>query len=430
MQFAADCSEDVLDRNWQRLILTHLEEREHKGVLVGGDITDMKITVIGGRAHLKHTEGGDFRQATYRAVRQGLMQAESVLLEPYYQFRMEMPTEYIGRALADIERMAGKAETPLMEDNISILTGYAPVSMMQGYQTDVIAYTKGQGRLFCENGGYRPCHNQTEVVEAQGYDPETDLENPTGSVFCAHGAGFVVQWNQIADYMHVEGRLLTKKKQEEYVVRSTAPSYSYDDDFVDDYVPKYDPIAYERNRAKTIFAKQEQERRQKEKEAVPQYLLVDGYNIIFAWEELRELAKVNIDSARDKLIDIMCNYQGHKGMNLILVFDAYKVKENPGSDEKHYNIQVVYTKEAETADQYIEKFAHQMGRKYNVTVATSDGTEQVIIRGQGCLLLSAKELEEEVKISNQQIREEIENRKQKNRNYSIAAAMEKMTDKE
>lgn len=432
MQFETDCSEDVLERNWQRLILTHLEERDHKGVLVGGAITDMKITVIGGRAHLKHTEGGDFRQATYRAVRQGLMQAESVLLEPYYSFRLELPTEYLGRALSDIERMSGKTEPPQLEGNLAVLTGAAPVSRMQGYQTEVAAYSKGIGRLFCTTGAYLPCHNQEEIVEVVQYDAESDLENPTSSVFCAHGAGFVVQWNQIVDYMHVEGRLLTKKKQEEYHVKSFSRTGSAAalDDFVDDYVPKYNPIEYEKNRAKIVLAQKEQRQRTSEREKVPEYLLVDGYNIIFAWETLRELAAVNLDSARDRLIDIMCNYQGHKGMNLILVFDAYKVKENPGSDKKHYNIQIVFTKEAETADMYIEKFAHQMGRKYTVTVATSDGVEQVIIRGQGCLLMSARELEEDVELTNRQIREQIGRSNPKNKNYSLAHAIDKMTTKE
>ncbi|MDD3360125.1 MAG: TetM/TetW/TetO/TetS family tetracycline resistance ribosomal protection protein [Hespellia sp.] len=432
MQFATDCSEDMLDRNWQRLILTHLEEREHKGVLVGGAVTDMKITVIGGRAHLKHTEGGDFRQATYRAVRQGLMQAESVLLEPYYSFRLELPTEYLGRALSDIERMSGKAEAPQLDRNLAVLTGTAPVSRMQGYQTEVVAYTKGLGRLLCTAGGYLPCHNQEEIIEEVQYDAESDLENPPSSVFCAHGAGFVVQWNQIVDYMHVEGRLLTKKKQEEYHVGSFSRTGSATalDDFVDDYVPKYNPIEYEKNRAKTVLAQKEQNRRTSERETVPEYLLVDGYNIIFAWETLRELAAVNLDSARDRLIDIMCNYQGHKGMNLILVFDAYKVKENPGSDKKHYNIQIVFTKEAETADMYIEKFAHQMGRKYTVTVATSDGVEQVIIRGQGCLLMSARELEEDVELTNRQIREQIGRSNLKHKNYSLAHAIDNMTTRE
>ncbi|MDD3403319.1 MAG: TetM/TetW/TetO/TetS family tetracycline resistance ribosomal protection protein [Hespellia sp.] len=430
MQFATDCSEDMLDRNWQRLILTHLEEREHKGVLVGGAVTDVKITVIGGRAHLKHTEGGDFRQATYRAVRQGLKQAESVLLEPYYRFRLELPMEYLGRALSDIERMSGKAEAPQLDGNLAVLTGTAPVSGMQGYQTEVAAYAKGLGRLFCTAGGYLLCHNQAEIVEEAQYDAESDLENPTSSVFCAHGAGFVVQWNQIVDYMHVEGRLLTKKKQEEYVAYTSSRSISYEEDFVDDYVPKYNPTEYERNRAKTISARNEQRRQLTEKKEIPQYLLVDGYNIIFAWDELRELAEVNLDSARDRLIDIMCNYQGHKGVRLILVFDAYKVKENPGSDEKHHNIQVVYTKEAETADMYIEKFAHQMGRKYTVTVATSDGVEQVIIRGQGCLLMSARELEEDVAVSNSEIRERISRRNPKNKNYSLARAIDKMKNEE
>ena len=429
LQFAADCSEDLLSRNWQRLILTHLEEREHRGVLTGSVITDMKITLIGGRSHQKHTEGGDFRQATYRAVRQGLCQAKCTLLEPYYEFRLEVPAEQVGRALADIERMHGTATPPMLENELSVLSGLAPVAAMRDYQIEVAAYSRGRGRLSCTLKGYEPCHNADEVIERIHYDVESDLENPCGSVFCNHGAGFVVPWGQVVDYMHVEGRLLQKKRMEENTQISTG-AIGYDIDSIvdagwtDNYIPRYNPVAYEQARKRQIAEQKEYKKAQEMEE----YLLVDGYNIIFAWEELKELANVNIDSARDKLMDILCNYQGFKGCNLILVFDAYKVKENTGNTQEYYNIHVVYTKEAETADQYIEKFAHQMGRKYKVTVATSDGLEQVIIRGQGCRLLSARELEEEIELAAGAMQEEIQKKQKTTRAYLLQHAPEDMTE--
>lgn len=466
MQFDTICSEDVLDKNWQRLILTHLEEKEYRGVLTGAPITDMKITVTAGRAHQKHTEGGDFRQATYRAVRQGLMMGECRLLEPVYAFRLEIPTEMTGRAMNDITRMHGRFAQPEIEGEMSILTGTAPVATMQEYQQDVTAYTRGQGKLSCTLQGYEPCHNEDEVLAASTYDPELDMENPASSVFCAHGAGYIVDWYDVYDMMHVKEdpgfalagmedvlRNITsepteadednRKRMARERQDAGAPVYDekeLEDIFVRTYGSNsrenaaynkagfnrhnksvseadwYVKKAAEHGKSKTAgaqtpsvgsktadtgIARPGAYRKQKgEKE----YLLVDGYNVIFAWDDLKALAAVNIDSARDKLIDVMSNYQGYVGCELILVFDAYKVKQNPGSITKHGNIHVVYTKEAETADMYIEKTTHELGRKYKVTVASSDGLEQLIIMGQGALRMSSRGLREEVERVNQILR--------------------------
>ena len=466
MQFDTICSEDVLDKNWQRLILTHLEEKEYRGVLTGAPITDMKITVTAGRAHQKHTEGGDFRQATYRAVRQGLMMGECRLLEPVYAFRLEIPTEMTGRAMNDITRMHGRFAQPEIEGEMSILTGTAPVATMQEYQQDVTAYTRGQGKLSCTLQGYEPCHNEDEVLAASTYDPELDMVNPASSVFCAHGAGYIVDWYDVYDMMHVKEdpgfalagmedvlRNITSEPTEadednrKRMARERqdvgAPVYDekeLEDIFVRTYGSNsrenaaYNKAGFNRHNksvseadwyvkkaaehgkskpagaqtpsvgsktADTGIARPGAYRKQKgEKE----YLLVDGYNVIFAWDDLKALAAVNIDSARDKLIDVMSNYQGYVGCELILVFDAYKVKQNPGSITKHGNIHVVYTKEAETADMYIEKTTHELGRKYKVTVASSDGLEQLIIMGQGALRMSSRGLREEVERVNQILR--------------------------
>ena len=441
--FAADCSEDVLDRNWQRLILTHLEEREHKGVLIGAPITDMKITLLTGRAHIKHTEGGDFRQATYRAVRQGLRKAKSQLLEPYYEFRLEVPSEQVGRSMTDIQKMLGEFDPPKTEGEMTVLTGSAPVITMRDYQKEVISYTSGRGRLSCTLKGYYPCHNQEEVVEAVGYDPEADLENPTGSVFCAHGAGFVVNWDQVEDYMHVESgwnapagqetkpeKPVTAKNWKEENEKYLATEKELEEIFERTYGPirklGEEPPAgrsvkgWKKSRRDPLegYGKSTSDYKQKKTpDGEKEYLLVDGYNIIFAWEDLKELAAVNIDGAREKLMDILCNYQGFKKSTLILVFDAYKVKGNPGSVETYHNIHVVYTKEAETADQYIEKTVHEIGRKYRVTVATSDQLEQVIILGQGGQRMSARELLEDVIEVSHQIRETARKKRSSDKNY-------------
>lgn len=502
LKFDSRCSEDVLDKNWQRLIFTHMEEKTHLGVLTGSPVTDLKITLLTGRAHLKHTEGGDFRQATYRALRQGLMQGESVLLEPVFAFCLEVPLENLGRAMSDVQRMSGSFQAPVTEGEYAVLTGTAPAVEMQGYQRELSAYSKGLGRLACNLKGYEPCHNAEEVIAEIDYQAEADLENPSSSVFCAHGAGFVVSWDKVAEYAHLESdwESLTEDEFSEDVNREgrdglpeavsrhgsisslavrnnsgsgrsdRSGSPSQTGSGASDYITQeeieeifqrtygktgkdYAPYRYhQRNTGREVRAwdsdadrgtgvAAEREagtnseqgaaarvRGEAEKEADitsgkktaakagikpekrEEYLLVDGYNIIFAWEELRELAKVNIDSARDRLVDICSNYQGSRGCTLILVFDAYKVRGNPGSVLKHHNIYVVYTREAETADQYIEKTVHEMGRKHQVTVATSDGLEQMIIWGEGASRLSAAGFYEAVEDARRQTRELISER--------------------
>ena len=441
--FDADCSEDVLDRNWQRLILTHLQEREHPGVLTGSPVTDMKITIVAGRAHLKHTEGGDFRQATYRAVRQGLKSAESILLEPWYSFVLEVPSDQVGRAMSDIGQMNGSFEGPEAEDKQGMvrLTGTAPASEMRDYQREVWAYTKGRGRITFTLKGYEPCHNAEEVIEQIGYDSERDIDNPTGSVFCAHGAGFLVKWDEVPEYMHIKEDFLSEESdetsEEEQTVTGNAHfgNSSYSSGYGDD--PELLAIMerefgskqkerdrYSGYRKQTVSAPMPRKTVIKDTEPKKEYLLVDGYNVIFAWEELNELAKANIDAARNKLMDILSNYQGFTGCTLILVFDAYKVKGSQGEVQKYHNIYVVYTKEAETADQYIEKTTHEIGRKYKVTVATSDALEQVIVMGQGAYRISARDFYEEVKRTEKQIREINEQQHGEKRNYLLDYAKE------
>lgn len=450
LHFFADCSEDLLDRNWQRLVLTHLEERMHKGVLTGSEITDMRITLVSGRAHLKHTEGGDFRQATYRALRQGLKKAKSVLLEPVYEFRLELPADKVGRAMADIQKMYGEFQLSDSEGEYSVVTGFAPVSLMRDYQKEVMAYTSGHGRLFCTLKGYMPCHNADEVIEEMNYDSESDLENPTGSVFCAHGAGFIVPWYEVEDYMHLELQTPMQKQVEEEIPmpkRTPQEAEAYLKEGVQNeeelraiFERTYGAVKRERqgwervskrnpNRNPSVRSSEtENTRKEKKREPIKEYLLVDGYNIIFAWEDLNELSKINIESARNKLMDRLSNYQGYKKMTLILVFDAYKVKGNPGSVMKYHNIYVVYTKEAETADQYIEKTVHEIGRKYQVTVATSDALEQVIILGQGGNRLSAANLLEEVEAVEAEISKKVQKKTSKEKNYLFDHLDEEMAD--
>ena len=458
MQFAANCREEELDKNWQRLVLTHLEEKQHLGVLIGAPLTDMKITLIAGRAHLKHTEGGDFRQATYRAVRQGLKKAESVLLEPVYAFRLEIPSESTGRALNDIQRMYGSFEPPEMEGDMTVITGTAPVVTMRDYQKEVTAYSRGRGRVFCTLKGYEPCHNAEEVIASIGYDSEADVENPTGSVFCAHGAGFVVPWNEVEDHMHLEYTLENPEEEsdsaESAADRSGGASSVQKAKKASDRVP----MAASLQEAKELeeiftrtYGKVERKRAgferrtrpvtsssgigdpkyaksNRPKEPQEEYLLVDGYNIIFAWDDLNELVRYNIESARGKLMDILSNYQGYKKMTLILVFDAYKVKGNQGEVGMYHNIHVVYTKEAETADQYIEKTVHRIGHNGNVTVASSDGLEQIIIMGAGAHRLSARDLRTEIEHTNGQIRENYLEKEQKTKSYLLENASGELGD--
>lgn len=437
MQFAAECSEDILDRNWQRLVLTHLEEKEHKGVLTGSSITDMKITLTSGRAHQKHTEGGDFRQATYRAVRQGLKKADSILLEPYYEFRMELPSENVGRAMTDIQNMSGKFGTPMIEEETTVLTGSAPVSLMRGYQKEFTAYTGGRGRMAVSLKGYDVCHNQEEVLAASTYDSEADLANPTGSVFCAHGAGFVVDWDEVEEYMHMEHTLESGNDDEMDVMEVTLPKRRHSsieltqEELDAIYVRTPDPKKNRSTGPVTVRAKEKTrepgsayqdpkwEARRRAKAGTEEYLLVDGYNIIFSWEELKELSERDIGAARGKLADILSNYQGFRKCTLILVYDAYKVEGNPGEVLKYHNIYIVYTKEAETADQYIEKTVRRIAKNADVTVATSDGLEQVIIMGQGAHRMSAPGLKEEVELALKELRGEHLGRQVNLKNYLL-----------
>ena len=435
LSFDTVCSEDVLDRNWQRLILTHLEEKKHLGVLTGSEITDMKITLLTGRAHIKHTEGGDFRQATYRAVRQGLRKAKSILLEPVYEYRLEVPADLVGRAMADIQRMNGKFSGPELEGEMAVLTGTAPVSAMRGYPREVTAYSRGRGRISVALSGYESCHNGEEIAALSGYDPDGDMENPTGSVFCAHGAGFVVDWDQVEDYMHLEsawGNGGEKTEPEGLPVTESirrqraaeAETYASEEELKAIFERTYGPVKKERGSFEKRVRRSSSDsvsayRPIKKEMPQEQYLLVDGYNIIFSWEDLNELSRVNMEGARSKLADLLCNYQGYRKCHVILVFDAYKVEGNHGEVVKYHNIHIVYTKEAETADQYIEKTVHAIGRKYGVTVATSDGLEQVIILGQGARRLSARGLREEIEAASTEIRGDYLNRQGTTKNLLI-----------
>lgn len=475
--FDTKCSEDMLDRNWQRLVLTHLEEKEHIGVLTGSPITDMKLTLVAGRAHLKHTEGGDFRQATYRAVRQGLCKAQSVLLEPVYTFRLELPTSLIGRGMTDMQAKSAKFGAPETTGDYAVLTGTVPASEMAGYQAEVLAYSGGKGRLHTELRGYEPCHNADTVIEAIGYDAMRDTQNPCGSVFCAHGAGFVVEWDRVEEYMHLgsvlkEGGFPLTLEQDSFglpggagdgfsgqgrMIQRSARGTDYSPDSIgQDEIDEIMNRTYgtkERKKqgwAKTIRAAGHAESRREasdvessetttyhkgkndrhNNEPQEEYLLVDGYNIIFAWDFLRELADVNLDGARGRLMDILSNYQGYRNMHLILVFDAYKVKGNPGSTVRFHNIDVVYTKEAETADRYIERVTHEIGRKHKVRVATSDGLEQLIIMGAGAVRVSAAEFQEEVMAAGEELRQMFLNnhvRSTGDKNYLLADASEEVT---
>ncbi len=401
LEFAADCREDLLDRNWQRLILTHLEEKRHRGVLTGSEITDMRITLVAGKAHTKHTEGGDFRQATYRAVRQGLMSASCVLLEPVYAFELEIPTECIGRALTDIKKLYGRFEPPETIKDMTVITGVAPVSTIGEYSAEVSAYTGGRGSLRCVLRGFEKCHNAEDVIGAAGYNAEGDTANPSSSVFCTHGAGFVVPWNEVGNYMHVEGYFKPLEEHAEEMnnpgLRFTDSDYALGTEEIDAIIESTIGANHKKRNVKWQYASEKQDYSsfKGEKREGPDYFLVDGYNVIYAWKELSELAAVNIDSARDRLLDILCNYQAFKKTELIVVFDAYRVKGHAVEYLDYHNIHVVYTAEAETADRYIERFAHDYGRKYKITVVTSDNQEQIIVMGQGCLRMSSREFEKE-----------------------------------
>lgn len=453
LRISSDCREDLLDLNWQRLVLTHLEEKEHPGVLAGAPITDMKITLKAGRAHLKHTEGGDFRQATYRALRQGLMQAENVLLEPYYDFRLEVPDSAVGRAMSDLDKMRGNFSLQQSGTGTAVLEGMAPMALLQDYQKEVVSYTKGAGQLHLSLKGYFPCHNTEEVLENACYDPERDVENPSSSVFCAHGAGFLVAWDEAPSYMHLESCLKNKGDEDGNPAAADGEEWSWLSESGEDRIftakgaervsgrekagenassfigtEEIDEIlnrtayanrkgsgtgnrnGWRRNGRKeeSTLTRGAQTRTYKQTPKKEAYLLVDGYNVIFAWDELKELAEKNLDGARGRLLDLLCNYQAVKGCQLIAVFDAYRLAGHPTEVSDYHNIHVVFTKEAETADQYIEKFAHENSHKYDVTVATSDGLEQIIIIGEGCRLMSSRELKEDIERLSREIVREFE----------------------
>ena len=424
LKFDVNCSEDVLAKSWQRLVLTHLEEKVHKGVLTGSAITDMKITLVSGRAHNKHTQGGDFREATYRAVRQGLKEAESILLEPYYDFQLEVPEKMVGRAMMDIEKMHGTCEISQINGDMAVLVGSAPVVTMRNYQKEVVAYTKGLGRLFCSFKGYEPCHNAQEVIERIGYDSERDVENPTGSVFCANGVSFLVSWDEVKNYMHVESYF--QKKEDEENLNQNRPVYSGEKaislEEIDQIMNK---TFYANQGRKSAWKRQKASEERyykpaagaKRHEAKEEYFLVDGYNIIYAWPELKKLADENLDGARMKLLDMLSNYQWIRRCHVIVVFDAYRVEGHKEEIIDYYNIHVVYTREAQTADQYIEKFAYENSKNYDITVATSDGLQQIIVRGEGCALLSARELKAELEAANERIKQEYHKMNKIDRNY-------------
>ena len=411
--------EDQLAKNWQRLILSHVLEREHAGVLLGAGLTDVKITLLTGRAHKKHTEGGDFRQATYRAIRQGLMQAESVLLEPVYAYTLKVPQDKVGRAMMDIEAANGRFDPPENRGDYAVLTGVVPVYGMQDYQQSVMEYTKGEGQFLCRVKGYEPCKRQQEVCLESDYDPQADLKNPVDSIFCSHGAGYVVPWDKVPEHMHVESPL--EEEGEEWQMPEQRPRTV--SDFIDEdeleAIFKRTFLANQRDGKREAKKQKGSLMRSPQKSSRPhklpifkdRYLLVDGYNIIFAWDSLNRLAgKDNLDGARIRLQDMLCNYQAYKHVKLIVVFDAYKIKGNAGSIENYHNIQVVFTKEAQTADAYIEQFTHEHGKTYDITVATSDALEQMIVLGQGAKRLSAREFLLEMNAMEQELKERYLNR--------------------
>lgn len=421
--FKTDCKEDVLDKNWQRLILTHLYEKTHIGVLTGSPITDMEIILKSGKAHPKHTEGGDFRQATYRAVRQGLRSAKSILLEPYYDFVLEIPNENVGRAMSDIQLMHGTFIPPELDGEMSVLTGSAPVSAMCDYAGTVRQYTRGVGKLSCTLKGYEPCHNAEEVIAEFDYNPDSDTDNTCDSVFCSKGAGYNVKWDEVKSHMHLPS-ILSTPKSEYAPTRSAGRMSNYadkndlfalDKELMEIFEQTYGKIKHKNpnNSHFTFTEKTEKQNPKKMPKAPkyegPEYLLVDGYNVIFSWDNLKKLADSSIDGARNALINILCNYQGYKRCEVIVVFDAYKVKGNHREIEKVNNITVVYTKEAETADMYIEKASLDLAKKHKVRVVTSDALEQVIILGNGALRVSSREFQGEVKSAEENIRTIIEN---------------------
>lgn len=411
---STSCSEDLLDRNWQRLILTHLEEKEHLGVLIGAPVTDIRITLLAGRAHLKHTEGGDFREATYRAVRMGLMRAKSILLEPWYSYRLDIPSACIGRALADLQRFGGNNDTPITADDRTLLTGSAPVATLMDYPGEVAAYTRGRGRLSLRFAGYHPCSDQDAVVAAAHYDPAADVENTPDSVFCAHGSGFTVKWDAVPEHMHLPWAWCAPQEappENPPPIRRGSVTYS-GTQMEDKALQAIFERTYGSIKRRDFMPQQELKHgdmRSVTETAAPfqDFLLVDGYNIIFAWDDLKALAREDLGAARNQLIHILCNYRGCRQCNVILVFDAYRMKGNPGRTEQVNNIFVVYTKQAETADSYIERASYELGKNYRVRVATSDGLEQSVILGHNAQRISARLFQEEIRQTEAELAERI-----------------------
>jgi len=441
LQYKVDCSDDFLAKSWKNLILSHLKERTHKGVLTGSAITDMAITLVSGRASNKHTQGGDFREATWRAVRQGLKQAESILLEPYYAFELELPENMVGRAMTDLERMRGTCQVSSIADGLALLTGQAPVATMKNYQMEVTAYTRGLGRLICTPDGYDICRNADEVIGEMNYDSERDPANPTGSVFCANGVGFSVPWDEVKGHMHVESYLQKRAEQSDQPETATDRKMEWKDD------QWLEPEEVNRIFKQTFFANKNEKkvwhkrrpvvdsyldqtaynrklREAKTKEAKDKFLLVDGYNMIFAWADLKELAEDSMTGARTKLLEMLSKYQGIRKYNIIAVFDAYRVQRHHEEVFDYDNIHVVFTREAQTADQYIERFAHDNRNKYDITVATSDGLQQIIIRGAGSALLSARELRQDMDSVNESVLKAYQNKKPLDRNVLSDALSE------
>ncbi len=424
IQVETKCKEDDLPRHFQRLILTHIQEIEHIGVLTGSPITDIKISLLIGKYHPKHTEGGDFREATYRAIRQGLKIGKSILLEPYYHYQLELEDNYISRALYDIDMMHGTSKVSSINNGISLIEGEAPISQMQNYQQTVISYTKGKGRLQCHMSGYKPCMNANEVIASIGYDSEKDVNHPTGSIFCAHGAGYYVPYDEVKDHMHIPFQVIKK----ETIKQATSYHFNGSDEELDEIFEKtYGPIKHS---LASDYYRQKDESSIKTQEIKPQCMLIDGYNIIFGWDELSKLAKVDLGAARDRLIDILSNYQGYKQCMMIIVFDAYKVKDNPGSMQQFHNMYIVYTKEAQTADAYIERATHTLSKDYRIIVATSDNAEQVIVLGHGAMRMSARELELEVKMINENHLTEFMRNQPKNHDFVLEEDMKKWKKEE
>ena len=426
MQFGSMLSEDVLDRNWQRLILTHLEERSYPGVLTGSPITDMKISLVAGRAHLKHTEGGDFRQATYRAVRHGLMRTKSILLEPWYDFRMEIPSQHVGRAISDLQRMSAEFSPPETVGSTAVITGSAPVSEMRGYPLELTAYTRGEGGLTCMPKGYLPCHNTEEVIAAIGYDAERDLENTGDSVFCSHGAGVIIKWYEAESHMHVESGLQIGR-EEEPEPEPEAPvsrgavyqAQAFDKELQAIFERTYGQIKRRDIRPQGTIRGEDINNKEywpvPDRNTDPEYLLIDGYNIMYAWDDLKKAAEDDIDTARQILMDRLCNYQSVNRSIVILVFDAYRVPRDVEDVMQYHNISVVFTKQAETADTYIERATYEIGKKHRVRVATSDMAEQMIVMGHGARRMSANELKMEVDDAVRRLRDKVTDFNEKER---------------